>query len=281
MERIRPRSLFGSLLLLAIAVSLHAQAPGSEAGGPPQPGPPGSQASQVPQVPNDFGTRINILQIPAAAFQPRCSAQTYDYSSSGYMFASNNPCTFSSEVLWAPVTLPTGAEIYFLDLYSDDTDAVNDITARLRAFSSGAGTEDITSVSSSGSGGVAYDSSPLISYMVNNNVQYDPNGRMLTVILVIPGATSALKVKGVDIWWGRPVSPAPAVATFNDVPTDHPFFQYIQALVSAGVTGGCNASPPLYCPDNPLTRGQMAVFLSKALGLSWYDAIGILVAAPK
>jgi hypothetical protein len=35
-----------------------------------------------------------------------------------------------------------------------------------------------------------------------------------------------------------------------------------------GWTSG-QASPPLYCPDAPLTRGKMAVFLAKALGLDW------------
>ncbi len=64
-----------------------------------------------------------------------------------------------------------------------------------------------------------------------------------------------------------PVSPAPATATFNDVPTTHPFFQFIEALYASGITAGCQAAPPLYCPDNPVTRGQMAVFLAKALGL--------------
>ena len=64
-----------------------------------------------------------------------------------------------------------------------------------------------------------------------------------------------------------PVSPAPGSATFNDVPTNHPFFQFIEALKASGITGGCQASPPLYCPDNSVTRGQMAVFLAKALGL--------------
>jgi hypothetical protein len=64
-----------------------------------------------------------------------------------------------------------------------------------------------------------------------------------------------------------PVSPAPATATFNDVPTTHPFFQFIEALHASGITGGCQASPPLYCPDDSVSRGQMAVFLSKALGL--------------
>lgn len=64
-----------------------------------------------------------------------------------------------------------------------------------------------------------------------------------------------------------PVSPPPSTATFNDVPTSHPFFQFIEALHASGITGGCQAVPPLYCPDNPVTRGQMAVFLAKALGL--------------
>jgi S-layer family protein len=64
-----------------------------------------------------------------------------------------------------------------------------------------------------------------------------------------------------------PVSPAPATATFNDVPTTHPFFRYVEALYNSGITGGCSAAPPLYCPDNPVTRGQVAVFIAKALGL--------------
>ena len=74
---------------------------------------------------------------------------------------------------------------------------------------------------------------------------------------------------GAQVVWRRTVSPAPATADFNDVPTTHPFFQYVEALKASGITGGCQASPPLYCPDNPVTRGQMAVFLAKALGLHW------------
>ena len=63
------------------------------------------------------------------------------------------------------------------------------------------------------------------------------------------------------------VSPAPGAATFGDVPTSHPFFQYVEALAASGITGGCGSGN--YCPDAPVTRGQMAVFLSKALGLQW------------
>ena len=55
--------------------------------------------------------------------------------------------------------------------------------------------------------------------------------------------------------------------TFGDVPLSDPAFQYIEALAASGITSGCGGGN--YCPDNPLTRRQMAVFLSKALGLHW------------
>ena len=273
MEKVRTRSLFGSLVLFATAVSLHAQMPATEIAVPAGPQGPGTQES-----PADFGTKINILQIPASAFQPRCSALAYNYNGSGYMSVTNNPCNFASEVMWAPVTLPTGALVQFLDLYYDDTDAANDITAVLRATSNVGGLSNVTTVSSSGSAGVGYASSSLVSYLVNNNVQYDVDGRTLQVLLLIPNASVALKFQGVDIWWSRPVSPAPAVATFNDMPTDNPQFQFVEALVRSGVTAGCGGGN--YCPNNPVTRGQMAVFLAKALGLSWFDSSGVFVTPP-
>jgi hypothetical protein len=62
------------------------------------------------------------------------------------------------------------------------------------------------------------------------------------------------------------VSAAPAVATFpNDVPTSHVYFRFIEALAAAGITSGCAAGS--FCPDAPITRGEMAVFLAAALGL--------------
>jgi len=53
-----------------------------------------------------------------------------------------------------------------------------------------------------------------------------------------------------------------AASTFLDVPPSHPFFGYVEILAANGVTGGCQ--PSYYCPDNPVTRAQMAVFLLKA-----------------
>ena len=41
----------------------------------------------------------------------------------------------------------------------------------------------------------------------------------------------------------------------------------IDAVAAAGVTAGCKTSPLRYCPNNSVTRAQMATFLARALGL--------------
>ena len=55
--------------------------------------------------------------------------------------------------------------------------------------------------------------------------------------------------------------PFPQTAYFTDVPTTHGFFKFIQKLRELGITTGCTATS--YCPGNPITREQMAVFLAR------------------
>ena len=54
-------------------------------------------------------------------------------------------------------------------------------------------------------------------------------------------------------------------STFSDVPTSYWAWQYIEWLYNAGITGGCSTSPLAYCPESPVTRAQMAVFLEKGV----------------
>ena len=49
--------------------------------------------------------------------------------------------------------------------------------------------------------------------------------------------------------------------SFPDVPGGNQFYRFIETLFHSGVTGGCVGG---YCPTNPVTRAQMAVFLLKA-----------------
>jgi hypothetical protein len=57
--------------------------------------------------------------------------------------------------------------------------------------------------------------------------------------------------------------PACTVSAFFDVPASSPFCPYIRELFNRGVVSGC--APALYCPTNPVSREQVAVFLLRTL----------------
>jgi hypothetical protein len=61
-------------------------------------------------------------------------------------------------------------------------------------------------------------------------------------------------------------TPPPATGIFNDVPVADPFAPWIEELFERGVVAGCSApGGPNYCPNDPVLRQQMAVFLLRTL----------------
>jgi len=64
---------------------------------------------------------------------------------------------------------------------------------------------------------------------------------------------------------GAAYVPPPATGVFSDVPASSPFAAWIEDLAVRGISGGCGSA--LFCPLAPNTRGQMAVFLTKAFDL--------------
>lgn len=54
---------------------------------------------------------------------------------------------------------------------------------------------------------------------------------------------------------------------FVDVPADHTFEPDVAWLAEQDITRGCDAAQTRFCPDEPVTRGQMAAFLARALDL--------------
>ncbi len=56
-------------------------------------------------------------------------------------------------------------------------------------------------------------------------------------------------------------------AGFADVPADHVFADDIDRLAAARITAGCDRDPARYCPRRNVTRGEMATFLARAIGL--------------
>jgi hypothetical protein len=53
--------------------------------------------------------------------------------------------------------------------------------------------------------------------------------------------------------------------TFTDVSSTYWAWSFIERLYKANITGGCDTNPLIYCPENQVTRAQMAVFLEKGM----------------
>ena len=65
---------------------------------------------------------------------------------------------------------------------------------------------------------------------------------------------------------GPGYTPPPATGTvFTDVPASYWAAPWIEQLAAEGITTGC--APNLYCPGDPVSREQMAVFLTRAFRL--------------
>lgn len=212
-----------------------------------------------------FGTVDTVrLTVPASAFvceNPSC----YAYSIIGYGYLGLDSSCVSSTSLQAfraPVNLPNGALVTGMDMYFYDSDTADNISATLWKTSGASPTQsNVGQVSSAGSSGYGVATASA-NTTVDNTSQYE-----LEINQAYPLANGALGFRAVVVEYKLQVSPAPAVASFADVPTSSPIFRFVEALKASGITAGCDATH--YCPNDPLTRGQMAVFLSAALGLHW------------
>src|SRR5262249_39442731 len=118
MSRRRPE-LFLFATFLAVSTSpVLAQGPDT-----PDPGARDARRAAVnASLPQEFGPLCcSILQIPSAAFQ---NFQTFwSPAAGGYLYPVDPGPSYS----WAPVQLPTGVVVTFIDLYYDDTDGSNNI----------------------------------------------------------------------------------------------------------------------------------------------------------
>jgi hypothetical protein len=87
----------------------------------------------------------------------------------------------------------------------------------------------------------------------------DPN-RYCPETNVTRAQMAVFLLKGVH---GSGYNPPPATGTiFADVPSSYWAAAWIEQLAREGITGGCSAG--IYCPENPVTRAQMAVFLLRS-----------------
>lgn len=230
------------------------------------------------QAGETFGTSSNASSstfIPAFDFKPlfdvACTMEYYSFN----FHIKPATCAGAATAYFADLSLPEGALITSYRVGYYDNDPANTISVSLRrTYAPLAGGTDIGSETL---GNSTYTSSSDSAQYVFPSVNLDDHtydtwdqglSRHYNYYARVTMPVSAnVRFRGVWVFWQRQIPPAPATASFNDVSTGHPFHREVEQLAKSGITGGCGGGN--FCPDATVSRGQMAAFLSRALGLHW------------
>jgi len=210
-----------------------------------------------------FGTASqSSITIGPYAFSPIQSDVPW-----GTSFIDNNVVIFHSGISTLRETtfnVPNGALIEEVGMRFCDSTPTSSFGSLLRIEDSAGGpVQSVPLVSSTEveAPGCVYRSATL-----SPAIQVDNATKVYSLeIFLDPEANSNIAFGHARVLYRLQVSPAPGTPTFGDVPVDHQFFRFVEALAAAGITGGCGGGN--FCPNAPVTRGQMAAFLSIALGL--------------
>lgn len=219
-----------------------------------------------------YGDRDQVLTIGIAEMPQSGDNATFD---DGYLYDTSLD---GSPPFVIPVHLPDGAEVRHFCAYTNDLQAVEPTKLSLIAVKlvpGGGGDPYVLTLpnlvvqTTPGAGYTPYCTGPT-SYTIRNSTDLDGDDMPDNVAYFLKVALNPRAgVGGILLTWGRQVSPTPDTPTFGDVPASDGAFAHIEALAGSGITAGCGGTN--YCPDAPLTRRQMAVYLAKALGLHWVD----------
>jgi hypothetical protein len=223
-----------------------------------------------PLDPRGSGLTRSLTFIPATKFVPRYTSDgALVYDSFNFW---NSSIASGRGAYQTILDLEPGLKVDWVSCLVDDASATNDVTGYLYEYKTGyttlVGTITLLdSASTAGSSGKQW----LPIYQATGAgfvtaLQDYPNYSPInyTLMLMVANDTS---LNGCNVWWTRQIAPAPATASFTDVPPSHWAFQYVEALKSSKITTG--ATPTTFNPNGTVSRAEMAVFLARGLGLSY------------
>ena len=208
-----------------------------------------------------YGTAgTSVLTLSSSAFVPNDSSTVWTFSTvspGGQYIVSGH------RFLCHAVLLPEGALVKKIELDGCDNTNSGNILLYFSSCPVGGPCTDIGSVGTDntdvpGCGRFALTLPQAVTIDNFNNSYY---------VDVYTSGSDLATFFAVRLYYQLQISPAPATPTFGDVPTTNLYFRAIEALAASGITGGCGSGN--FCPDQFVTRGELAKFLANALGLNW------------
>jgi len=223
--------------------------------------------------------------IPIQSFVPVDDQQQYTAGGAafGYLFTRG---TATSLTVWAPLGVPVGVDVDSICVYVFDSSAATTVSVTLVAstVTTSLTEPDTIDLAEAFSGAAFVGGVKLCVASINGGFDFPWRVRTRLPLadwdvvqyflrVTIPAQGAALSPSALGpglVTWRRAISDAPGSATFDDVGTGDDYFQYVEALNAAGVMTSCDGGNH-FCPDAPVTRKQLALFLARALGVYWPD----------
>lgn len=222
-----------------------------------------------------FGTAMQQTMLGASDFQPLSSTTTYASSGGGYIHRTGG----ADDAFWARVPLPNGAVIKDVCIFYYDANAGLDVSADVSIYGLAENSGESPDIEQIGGpfnladpAGTQFSKACLLNDLgdevvhtladVNNNQKYS----VYKILVRLPATDNTTRLGGALIRWQRLPAVFPGTS-FTDLFTQPPGTDAAEALYQSGITEGCGAGN--FCPNDPVTRLQLAKMLHRALGLYW------------
>ena len=219
----------------------------------------------ISEEPNAYGAVATTLyKVSAFDMSPFESTVVFATDSYLYRFAATSTSLYTPQ-LFAGLQLPSGVRLTELGAALCDTTGTQDISVALyRNPDPNGGANSVGSMSTTGTPGCE-----VLTVPINHTVDQSSQTYNFRVVFASDATADGFALLLCSVWvrYQLQVSPAPAAATFADVPTGYLYFRAIEALAASGITSGCGGGN--FCPNQFVTRGELAKFLANALGLHW------------
>lgn len=209
----------------------------------------------------------SVTTLTSYAFSPVIGGITADLSNTAFRKMTH---ATSGTSLLAGLALPTGSALYGIEIEAcGDTTPGSSVSASASVLSCA----NLSPACDSLLYGVYHafdgtnDGCGVFVMEINPHVVIDnlAASYFVQVDLTDPTFAALLEFRAVRIFARSGVAPDPSGQTFADVPPGSQYHRYAELLARAGISVGCGDGN--FCPNDPVTRGQLAVLLAKALGL--------------
>lgn len=220
-----------------------------------------------------YGPLSQLKVLPASAFRARSTSDGFTSNGAVLTPTADNTTRFV-----APVELPNGAVLESAVIFLTSNDPFNATTASLMTYGFGTSTATTCGPDVVWSGSLPLQSG-VSRLTLTGTTQYllpksfcGQEESFLHYYLEVALPSTLTSLSGAVLVWHRVMTGPPLFPSFNDVPEGDPFFRAIEALAASGITSGCGNNN--FCPNDVVTRKQMAKFLAVALGLHFGQSGG-------